>query len=111
MAGKNFDQNNKAGAKFSIYDLKYIVMEGGGGKGAAYCGAIKALEQLISERFDAVEMEGLGRRKPAILDYYLEGGDNTKPIIEGLAGASAGAITTFALALGLNSEEIEQVLK
>ena len=56
-------------------------------------------------------MEGLGRRKPAILDYYLEGGDNTKPIIEGLAGASAGAITTFALALGLNSEEIEQVLK
>ena len=29
MAGKNFDQNNKAGAKFSIYDLKYIVMEGG----------------------------------------------------------------------------------
>ena len=48
MAGKNFDQNNKAGAKFSIYDLKYIVMEGGGGKGAAYCGAIKALEQLIS---------------------------------------------------------------
>lgn len=30
---------NKSGLKLSINDLKYIVMEGGGGKGAVYNGA------------------------------------------------------------------------
>lgn len=99
------------GQKLKIKDLKYLVMEGGGGKGSVYKGAVIAMEELIAKRSDAEKIENLVGRKPAILDYYLNGDENKNSIIEGVAGASAGAITTFALALGLNSDEIEQVLK
>ncbi len=111
MTDNDSDVTKINSSKLTINDLKYIVMEGGGGKGAVYKGAISALESLMSKLFNTVKPEDLGDRKPAILDYYLKDDSNENPIIQGVAGASAGAITAFALALGLNSDEIEQILK
>ena len=61
--------------------IKYLAMEGGGGKGCVYLGAIIALEEL-----------GLLPIRP----------DGTSRI-RGIAGASAGTITAFLLALGLRA--------
>lgn len=113
-------------AKMSINDLKYIVMEGGGARGNTYLGAIEALENELFSRVDQysldsnLEIEIKPKEKPAltvgrlpgIMDYLKldSTGENYIPIIEGVAGASAGAITTFALVLGLNSKEISEVL-
>lgn len=94
--------------KLKIDDLKNIVMEGGGARGAAYLGAIRALEIKMSERSDVQAYSDLGKRKAGLLDYSNTT-DNTLAI-KGIAGSSAGAITTFALALGFNSDEIEKIL-
>ncbi|MDR2147702.1 MAG: patatin-like phospholipase family protein [Tannerella sp.] len=103
--------------KLSIDDLKYIVMEGGGARGNTYLGAISELEVRLAMRVnDTVAPQNvklIARAKPGIMDFLTIANASTKetkPIIEGMAGASAGAITTFALLLGLNSEEIETVL-
>jgi len=95
--------------KLKIDDLKNIVMEGGGARGAAYLGAIRALEKKMSERSDVQAYSDLGKRKAGLLDYSNTT-DNTLAI-KGIAGSSAGAVTTFALALGFNSDEIDQILK
>lgn len=62
--------------------IKNIVLEGGGVKGIAFCGAIRALEEkkLMS---------------------------NVKNYI----GSSAGAIIALALAINLSSKEIEEIMK
>lgn len=62
-----------------VVDPKNLVFSGGGIKGIAYCGAIKALSDL-----------GL-----------LEGVDR-------YAGSSAGAITAFLLAIGMKPDEIQK---
>lgn len=105
-----------AGAKLEFKNLEYIVMEGGGARGAAYLGAIRALEDLMKKHQADNSLEIsihdiVGRMKPGLLDYYKKDGDNKTPVIKGIAGSSAGAITTFALALGFNSDEIETILK
>ncbi len=105
--------------KLSIDELKYIVMEGGGARGATYLGAIRELENQLRERVKKKSpkesVAPLFGRSAGIMDFLTTveqdgGSEETKPIIEGVAGASAGAITTFALVLGLNSEEIKEVL-
>lgn len=115
--------------KFS--DLEYIALEGGGGKGAVYKGAIVALEKLCDTEWQEGRLlkmkEGelvmppvsplpepaniLTRpaRPVSILDYYETAHSNRK--IKGISGASAGAITAFPLALGLTSKDIDQILK
>lgn len=65
-------------------------MEGGGGKGITYLGAIRALEKL----------EVL----PLPIDRV--GGNQ----IEGISGASAGAIMALLVAMGLNSKQIESII-
>lgn len=64
-------------------EVKYLALEGGGGKGFAYLGAIAALES-----------KSLG-----VLDH-----------VEGFAGASAGAITALFLALGYKYEQIKKIM-
>ncbi len=99
--------------KFDFSELTHIVMEGGGARGAAYLGAVRALEKKMEERKTEPHfcIHSIGARgKPGLLDYYSDKNDKEKPIIEGIAGSSAGAITTFALALGFNSKEIENIL-
>lgn len=104
-------------AKLKFEHLEYIVMEGGGARGAAYLGAIRALEAKMQERMLApgsnIRLDCLqGKETPALLDYVWDTGDRAGlPVIKGIAGSSAGAITTFALALGFNSVEIDEILK
>lgn len=74
--------------------VKYIALEGGGGKGFAYLGAILALEEL-----------GILPIKNNALTNNEEG----KGIL-GISGASAGAITALMLAMGLTSSKIKAEL-
>jgi len=70
-------------------DVKYIAFEGGGGKGIVYLGAVRALEA--------------GGKLPlskAMRDLP------TSNILDGIAGASAGAITAYFLALGMSAEDV-----
>lgn len=71
-------------------DVHYLALEGGGGKGVTYLGAIRALERLGVLPID------IGRP-----------GQNQ---IKGISGASAGAITALLLAMGVNSKELERIL-
>ncbi len=116
-------------------ELEYIALEGGGGKGAVYKGAIVALEKLFDQAWHEEELlrikDGKLIRPPvvpellepanvlkspgeesrgptSILDYY-ERNSNRK--IKGISGSSAGAITAFPLALGLSSDDIDKILK
>ncbi len=103
--------------KLKFEDLEYIVMEGGGARGAAYLGAVRALEKKMAQRQKAnptvIGVHNIGQRKtPGLLDYYYidnANPDNKRPVLKGIAGSSAGAINTFALALGFNSEEMEKI--
>lgn len=107
-------------AKLHINDLHYLVMEGGGARGNTYLGAIRALEEQLKKRQEEnqaavfiADADLSGRSGiPGLLDYLELNDEGEKvPVIQGVAGASAGAITTFALTLGLNSAEIDEVLK
>jgi len=62
-------------------DIRYLVLEGGGGKGFAYLGALQVLEKL------------------GIMSQ-----------IKGFGGASAGAITALLLSIGMGSKDIENFL-
>jgi NTE family protein len=71
-------------------DVEYLALEGGGGKGVTYLGAIRALERLGVLPID-IDRPGQNQ-------------------IKGISGASAGAITALMLAMGLRSTEIERIL-
>ncbi|MEU6547908.1 patatin-like phospholipase family protein [Streptomyces sp. NPDC046859] len=62
-------------------DVRYLVLEGGGGKGHAYLGAVRALEEL-----------------------------DVMPNIKGFGGASAGAITALMLSTGMDSKAIAEYM-
>ena len=69
-------------AKLDVNDIRYIAMEGGGGKGIAFLGALQVLE-------------GIG----------------VLANVRGYAGASAGAITAFLLSMNYKVTDIESFLK
>lgn len=71
-------------------DIHYLALEGGGGKGVTYLGAVRALERL--------------NVLPINIDQR---GSNQ---IRGISGASAGAITAMFLAMGYNAAELQAVL-
>ncbi|WP_242836731.1 patatin-like phospholipase family protein [Clostridium sp. BNL1100] len=70
-------------------DIEYLALEGGGGCGNAFIGAIKALEDI-----NVIQHENFRIKN-----------------IKGVAGASAGSITSLFLACGYNSREITDILK
>src|SRR5688500_5748893 len=128
MAEPKTDKDSvKAPAKMAFADLRYLAFEGGGGKGVVYKGAILALEKRFEKSWKEDECLWLADGEIAgpepadkllaadefltggisTLDYYLP--DKTL-MIKGISGASAGAITAFALALGLTSDHIEKIL-
>lgn len=74
--------------KQNISKKKYLIFQGGGGKGNAYLGVLEALE---------------GKIAASILPLRPE---KEKKII-GVAGASAGAITALNIALGMSVEDIQ----
>lgn len=71
--------------KVKSADVKYLSLEGGGGKGVAYLGAIRALESR-----------------------------NVLPVakgqVKGMAGSSAGAITAVLLSMGADAKKLEEIL-
>lgn len=73
-------------------DVHYLSFEGGGGKGAAYLGALAAL---------AHPEIGLLQHEAATDDYHLRRWTSADEFgIRGVAGASVGAITAALLASG-----------
>jgi NTE family protein len=68
-------------------DIRYLVLEGGGGKGFAYLGAIDILERVKGTD-----------------------GRNVMARVEGFAGASAGAITAMLLSIGYNYKALTKFL-
>jgi|GEM_PF-3671436 len=80
-------------------DVKYLVFEGGGGKGSVYLGALVALEDLRILPIRPLKRTVSKNHIP----YYLEKIDG--PLI-GIAGSSAGAITALALSMGMTSSDL-----
>jgi predicted acylesterase/phospholipase RssA len=70
-------------------DVYYLSLEGGGGAGNGYFGALKALHEL------------------GILEYK----DFKQTRIKGFAGASAGAITSVLLACGYTPQELGKIIQ
>jgi predicted acylesterase/phospholipase RssA len=70
--------------KLQPEDIRFLALEGGGGKGFAFLGAIQVLENIE--------------------------GRNVMNQVEGVSGTSAGAITALMLSLGMTSAEIEKEL-
>ena len=71
-------------------NVHYLALEGGGGKGVTYLGAVRALE---NKRILPIDIDRPGQNQ-----------------IRGISGASAGAITAMFLAMGYDSSALERVL-
>ncbi len=84
--------------KISKDDVKYLVFEGGGGKGLIYLSAIQALEQLEILTYNVVNVNGKNV-------FRL---DNKK--IHGVAGTSVGGLTALLVAAGFTTKEIFNIL-
>jgi predicted acylesterase/phospholipase RssA len=78
-----------AKAHLKLSDIQYLALEGGGGKGFAYLGALQLLESNKAQT-------------------GLRNDINVLNQIKGVAGTSAGAITAFMIALGMGSKDIAQ---
>lgn len=74
-------------------NVRYLAFEGGGGKGAAYLGAIEVLEQ----------------KKVLPLKTAMTP-DGTRQV-RGFAGSSAGALTAFLLSLGYTSQQLGAIIR
>eukprot|EP00760_Papus_ankaliazontas_P027967 PhM_4_TR3465/c0_g1_i1/m.25485 len=72
----------KPEASSSAYPFKNLVFEGGGAKGAAYVGVVRALEEA-----------------------------NILPQIKRVAGASAGAFTAAVVAAGITADHFERITR
>lgn len=116
-------------------DLEYIALEGGGGKGAVYKGAIVALEKLFDKAWqdgkllklkDGEPIKPIPATEPDPTDVLGAAGKTDSPAvsileygniedevmkIKGISGSSAGSITAFPLSLGLTSTDIETILR
>jgi predicted acylesterase/phospholipase RssA len=85
-------------------EVKYLVFEGGGGKGFAYLGALRALEEmkvltyLAPSKSDPATADGLRHSQ---LDFRT---------LHGIGGASAGAITAFLLSIGYTPGELATLM-
>ena len=84
--------------KLSKNDVRYLVFEGGGGKGVAYLGVVQALEELGIVTHLRIMKEGKER---VLLD-------TTK--IHGIAGTSVGSVTALILACGYTSNQAEKII-
>ncbi len=75
--------------KLRASQVSHLVLEGGGGKGIVYLGAIEALQQLNVLRFSGGRLQG----------------------VQGIAGSSAGAITALALSLGMDYQGLLRLFR
>ena len=84
-------------------DIRYLTFEGGGGKGAAYLGALELLHKELKVLEYHPDSKGI--KINGVVPFRL---DKTK--IRGIAGTSAGAITATVLAAGYRPEDIRAML-
>lgn len=77
-----------ASRKLKADDIEYLALEGGGGKGFAYLGAIDILEKIKGTD-----------------------GRNVMDRVKGFAGASAGAITALLLSIGYDFKALTKFLE
>ena len=85
-------------------DVKYLVFEGGGGKGFAYLGALRALQGLKVLNYvkpDPKQPATADGKRHSRLDFRS---------LRGVGGASAGAITAFLLSLGFTLQELADLM-
>lgn len=75
--------------RISLSTVDYLVFEGGGGKGIIYLGAVQALEEIIQSKLFPIDQNTIEERP-----------------FRGISGASAGAIISFMLALGMSATDI-----
>ncbi|WP_448624795.1 patatin-like phospholipase family protein [Geodermatophilus sp. URMC 64] len=71
-------------------DVHFLALEGGGGKGVTYLGAVRALERL------------------GVLPIDIDRPGQSQ--IRGISGASAGAITALLLSMGATAAALERIL-
>jgi predicted acylesterase/phospholipase RssA len=76
--------------RIRLGDIRYLALEGGGGKGACYLGALRLLSDPSLLPATATPLLPLSSDSP----------------LKGLSGASAGSIVTYMLAIGMTVEEI-----
>ncbi|MHA1303438.1 MAG: patatin-like phospholipase family protein, partial [Candidatus Heimdallarchaeaceae archaeon] len=79
-------------------DVRYLIFEGGGGKGATYLGALQALEDLDVLSYHTKNING---REVLRLDSNK---------IKGVGGTSVGSLTALLVAAGYTAQEIQDVL-
>jgi predicted acylesterase/phospholipase RssA len=85
-------------------EIKYIVFEGGGGKGFAYLGALRALEKLGVLKYispASSDVPTADNKRHSRLDFRT---------IKGIGGASAGAITALLLSIGYTPQELADLM-
>jgi predicted acylesterase/phospholipase RssA len=85
-------------------EVKYLVFEGGGGKGFAYLGGLRALQEKNILKYispnKSLPPSADGTRHSQLDFRYLRG----------VGGASAGAITAFLLSIGLTLSELADLM-
>ncbi|MDT8412389.1 MAG: patatin-like phospholipase family protein [Vicingaceae bacterium] len=110
-----------------INNINYLTFEGGGGKGTIYLGAVQGLEEVFKPILmrEALKFEEESPTNPTppnsvnLNEFKIE---DATPLInltippqsrqlKGISGASAGAITAYMLAMGMNSIDIENETK
>ncbi|MCB9164300.1 MAG: patatin-like phospholipase family protein [Flavobacteriales bacterium] len=90
----------------SLSNVDYLCFEGGVGRGILYIGVVDALESILYDPGPSGIPHGSGN-KP--LFSILQEPIASRPF-RGVSGSSAGAITAFMLAMGMNAVEIEMEL-
>ena len=97
--------NFPARRRLARRDVKYIVFEGGGGKGFAYSGALQALQDKRVIGYiepDSGSLPTSDGQKHSRLDF-------TKTY--GVGGASVGAITALLVSIGYTPTELSDLMK
>jgi NTE family protein len=85
-------------------EVKYLVFEGGGGKGFAYLGALRALQERKILKYITPD-----KSQPASADGHRHGRLDFNTL-RGIGGASAGAITAFLLSIGYTTAELADLM-
>lgn len=102
--------------RIAVDKVQYLAFEGGGGKGIAFPGAIRALEHLKILKYTRSNAKVQGEvYKPAWMPEGIKHNQRLAPEkdggqIKGISGASAGAITAFLLSCGYNSTDILEIM-
>lgn len=97
-------------------DVRYLAFEGGGGKGFAFLGALKALEEeSILRHVEWPAEPGFSRAEFAKWKMPQQVPARRQIVvgqsIRGVSGASAGAITALLVACGYSSDDILAIMQ